>query len=287
MPAALVLLALAICAAWANPIPVGPWRVAPWLLLFIAAVVAGMLTGMLEWPALVALGALIYCAYRAGDQNTSKAQQWVFGMATALLTLALALHKLPGFHNPILLADAVLTPDAAPFTQYANFDKGAAGAILLAFLCRQARSREAWRKTVGVILSIGLATIVVVIGAALMLGHIRFVPKLIAYAPVFLLVNLFFTCVAEEAFFRGFIQERLASATTGLRGGGYLAVAASALLFGLAHMGGGAVMVVLATLAGLGYALAYAKAGTIEAPILVHFSLNAVHFIGFSYPYLR
>lgn len=287
MLAAFVLLALAICATWANPIPVGSWRVAPWLVLFIAAIAMGMLTGLLEWPALVALGALTYCAYRSGHKDASTAQQWGFGIATALLTLVLALHKLPGFHNPVLLADAVLSPDAVPFTQYANFDKGAAGAILLAFLCRQSRSRQAWRKTVHVTLSVGLATIVIVIGTALMLGHIRFDPKLIAYAPVFLLVNLFFTCVAEEAFFRGFIHERLARAMAGRRGGVYLAVAGSALLFGLAHAGGSGAMVILATLAGLGYAAAYAKAGTIEAPVLVHFGLNAVHFIGFSYPYLR
>ncbi|TCS35128.1 hypothetical protein EDC30_11141 [Paucimonas lemoignei] len=287
MPAAFVLLALAVCATWARPMAVGRWRLAPWLLLFIAAIVAGMLTGVLEWPGLIALAALAYCAYRTGRNDASRAQQWVFGIATALLTLALALHRLPGFHNPVLLANAILAPDAAPFTQYANFDKGAAGAILLACLCRQAGSAKAWRKSSSLALVIVLATIAIVLVTALMLGHVRFAPKLIAYAPVFLLVNLFFTCVAEEAFFRGFMQERMARALACRRGGAYLAIAVSALLFGLAHAGGGAVMVMLATLAGLGYAIAYAKAGTIEAPILVHFALNAVHFIGFSYPYLR
>lgn len=286
MPAAFVLLALAICATWINPVSTGRGRVAPWLLL-IAAIAVGALTGLLEWPAVVALFALKYSAYRAWHRDASRAQQWAFGIATALLTLALALHKLPGFNNPLLLANTVLTPDAAPFTQYANFDKGAAGAILLACLCRRAGSREAWRKTWRVSLSIGLVTIVMVIGAALMLGHIRFAPKLIAYAPVFLLVNFFFTCVAEEAFFRGFVQERLMRAMAGKPHGAYLAMAISALLFGLAHAGGGAVMAILATLAGLGYAAAYTKAGTIEAPVMVHFALNAVHFIGFSYPYLR
>ena len=38
--------------------------------------------------------------------------------------------------------------------------------------------------------------------------------------------------------------------------------------------------------AGLGYALAYQSTQRIEAPVLVHFALNAVHFIAFTYPYL-
>jgi hypothetical protein len=284
---AFVLLVLAICATWAESLSIGTRQVKPWLLLFSAAVLTGWLTGLLQWQAVVLLILLVYCAWRAGQEKAGRTQRWGFGIVTALLTLGLAAHRFAGFNNPILIADAVLTPDAAAFTQYANFDKGAAGAILLACLCRHSRSREEWRQSINTTLAIGIVTVVVVIGVAWMLGHVRPAPKLPAYTPVFLLVNLFFTCVAEEAFFRGFIQERLARALAGQRGGAYLAVAVSALLFGLAHAGGGAVMVVLATLAGLGYAFAYAKAGTIEAPIMVHFALNAVHFIGFTYPYLR
>lgn len=45
--------------------------------------------------------------------------------------------------------------------------------------------------------------------------------------------------------------------------------------------------VALATVAGAGYGWAYQRAGgRIEASILTHFALNAVHFFFFTYPAL-
>jgi hypothetical protein len=45
--------------------------------------------------------------------------------------------------------------------------------------------------------------------------------------------------------------------------------------------------VALATIAGLGYGWIYQRTGRIEASILTHFALNAVHFFAFSYPALQ
>lgn len=71
---------------------------------------------------------------------------------------------------------------------------------------------------------------------------------------------------------RGFMQAELAR----LGGGGWtiFAISASAVLFGLAHFGGGATYVVAATLAGLGYALAYHRTQRIETAMAVHFGLR-------------
>ena len=60
-----------------------------------------------------------------------------------------------------------------------------------------------------------------------------------------------------------------------------------AVLFGLAHAAGGPLLVLLAALAGAGYSLAYAATRRIESAVLAHFVLNAVHFVGFSYPHLQ
>lgn len=50
---------------------------------------------------------------------------------------------------------------------------------------------------------------------------------------------------------------------------------------------GGPTYVVLSTVAGVGYGRAYLHAGNrIEASLLAHFTLNAVHFLGFTYPAL-
>lgn len=280
------LLALAVCTAWLDPLRLGSFRLAPWAVLFSAAIIAGLMAGLLDWQAPIALGALVLTAYLTGRDDAGKRQAFCFGIMTALLALALALHAVPGFHNPVLTAGTRFTSDAVPFTQYANFDKGAVGLILLVFLCRRSRSWASLRASFKRMLPVAAVTVVMVMGMALAADHVAFAPKLLPYLPIFLVVNLFFTCVAEEAFFRGFLQEKLMgqSVKSGLRAA--VAVILSALLFGLAHAGGGPVLVVLATLAGLGYAIAYARTRRIEAPILAHFGLNVVHFVLFTYPAL-
>ena len=133
-----------------------------------------------------------------------------------------------------------------------------------------------------------VATAAVSIGIALAAGYVRFEPKWPGAAPAFLVANLLFTCVAEEAFFRGLVQERLMRLAESRRQPAWnaIAIAVSTLLFGLAHAAGGATWMLVATVAGLGYSLVYARTRTIEGAILVHFLVNAAHFLGFTYPRL-
>jgi membrane protease YdiL (CAAX protease family) len=56
--------------------------------------------------------------------------------------------------------------------------------------------------------------------------------------------------------------------------------------FGLAHLSGGLVYVVLAAAAGIGYGWIYARTRSIGAAIAAHAGLNTVHFALFTYPAL-
>ena len=281
-----ILLAAAICAAWAKPVALGRSSEKPWAPFFVASLALGVAAGVLRAPAIVALAAL------AGTSSmTARAPQRyarvLFGVTTAVLALALAIHKLPGFNNAVVIDAVTLSPGAIPFTQYANFDKGAVGLILLAFLCSRARS---WSEFGGVLkqcLPVLLATLVAVLGLATVIGAVRPDFKLSQLTMQFLAVNLFFTVVAEEAFFRGFLQHRLAASLARWRSGKWIAVICSALLFGAVHLPGGVPYALLATVAGFGYAYAYHATQRIEAPIFLHVALNAIHFIAFSYPALR
>lgn len=279
------LLGLSIGATWLAPIRMAKqFSIAPWLLLLVGAIVAGLAQGYLSWAALIGLGALGVVAYMASRSEANRLQRILFGFLTALLALALALHLVPGFHNPLLVANMKFSADAMPYSQYANFDKGAVGLLLLALLANRARTAAEWREVLRRIVPIAAITAIAVIAAAIAAGYVRPDFKLPAYTPIFLATNLLFVCVAEEAFFRGFLQERLSRSLSGVRFGEPIAIVCSAGLFGVVHLAGGPVYAGIAALAGLGYAYSYAVAKRIEAPILVHFGLNAVHFIGFTYP---
>jgi membrane protease YdiL (CAAX protease family) len=91
--------------------------------------------------------------------------------------------------------------------------------------------------------------------------------------------NLLFTCVAEEALFRGCIQQGVASRSTPWAG-----LLVASLLFGAAHLAGGPLLVLFAALAGACYGLAFQLSGRLSVAILLHFLFNFAHLALFTYP---
>ena len=281
-----IVLALAISATWLKPVSFAAQAaVAPWAALFGLALLCGWIAGVLQAPAIVALAMFGGAAWLTA-KGAPKYVRMVSGIVTALLAFALAIHKLPGFSNPVVIAGAVFSSDAAPFTQYANFDKGAVGLILLAFLCGRVRSRVELGGVLKKTWPVMLVTVAAVMAFAVGVGFVHPDFKLPSVTLQFIVVNLFFTVVAEEAFFRGFLQARLAASLARFRYGPWIAVLISALLFGAAHLAGGPAYALLATIAGLGYAYVYQTTQRIEAPILIHIVLNTIHFVGFTYPFI-
>lgn len=280
-----VLLCLSICAVWITDVGgADACRVRLWQPLFIAFIASGLYFGQLTWPAVLALAAIWACAetsmqLRPGSVTTA------LTVATLLLALALAVHLLPGFNNPLIASDLRLGAHSPPITQYASLDKGAAGLVLVAYYCRRVEGRAEWPAVAGTGLAAGVATSFVVVGPVAALGFIAPDPKLPHFALMWVAINLLLTCVAEEAFFRGVVQERLMRVFERSAHWRWVPLAVSSVLFGLVHAGGGIALIVGATLAGVGYGAAYGQTRRIEAAVLAHFTLNAVHFFGFTYPY--
>ncbi|HYD79134.1 MAG TPA: CPBP family intramembrane glutamic endopeptidase [Paucimonas sp.] len=255
-----------------------------WLALFAVAVAAGLVGGFLRPAALLSIGMLFLAAYLATRSSVKPVVRAGFTILTLLLSLALALHAIPGYANPQLLKDVQFSNQSAPFTMYANFDKGMVGLVLLLFFCRRSSSWSDFVAACRQQAPLAVILLAVVFGLGWAMGFIRPDVKFPAFLPVFAAINLLFVCVAEETFFRGVIQEKIAAALARPRHGEAVALVVSGLLFGLAHLGGGWKFALLASVAGLGYAALYARTRRIEIPILAHFLLNLIHFVGFTYP---
>ena len=285
MNPAFCLLVLAICCVWAPSLPIGGNRLPAWIPVFAAACAAGAYSGVLNGWALLALVGLAAMAY-GSRRSRSPGLRALLTTGAGALAFLLALHLVPGFRNPRLFDAIRLTLDAAPFTQYLNFDKAGAGLILLAVYARRCTSLAESRPVLAIASMATAATAVVALTIALMAGYVRADFKLLSQTLPFLGANFFFTCVAEEAFFRGLLQEKMENALAGNPSWKWFPAILSALLFGAAHIGGGLTFCILATIAGFGYAIAYSFTRRIEAAILTHFALNAIQFVGFTYPYL-
>lgn len=284
--AAYLLLGVAIAAVW-LPSRFELARVPPWAWLFAAACACALAAGVLAPIGLVALVALA-ALLRTAKQASGAAVRAFAAVLAAAFVLLLALHDVPGFANVLALDRVRFTPDAAPFTLYLNFDKGSAGLLVLAMLARRATDLPTFLRAVrtGVIACVGLVLPVAALGY--WIGWFGFAPKLPPQTLTFLLTNLFLVCVAEDGFFRTFVQQPLHDLVDGRRGvSGAVPIVVAALLFGLAHAAGGWQYVLLSAVAGIGYALAYARTRCVEAAIAAHFCTNALHFLLFTYPRLE
>ena len=280
------LLALAVCSLWLAPVKLRPGlTVAPWLCLLVLACASGLATGLLSLAAIAAIAVLGALAYAARHSKSGPLQVLLM-VAMGCMMLALSMHRFPGFVNPPLVTEMVISAAATPVTHRLNFDTAAAGLILFALFCVPARTAGQWRE-VGRHYWIILGTPLLVLPVGLLVGYVDVDLKLFAYTPVFIALNLLFTCVTEEAFFRGFIQVQLTRALDRWKAGPVIAMCVAALLFGLAHARGGWMFVGLASLAGLGYGYALLRSKRIETAILAHLAVNGIHFIALTYPRLN
>lgn len=277
-------LILAICAVWASPINLGSrLRVAPWMALYGAAVVCGVLAGHLAWQAVLGLMAFVAIAYVAST-TTNRPLVIATRVLTGLFVVALYANLIPGFTDVTLAKDMVVSENAKAFTHHAKFGPISTGLVLLAFFCAPIRSAQQWRDLLRQVAPIIGLTLVCVLGCGVVIGYLRPDFKFTPYTSTYLVANLFFTCVAEEAFFRGFLQEQLTRAMSPWRYGAHLATVIGVGLFGIAHARGGPSLILLATLAGGFYTLGYIKTKRVEGAILTHFAVNATHFLAFTYP---
>ncbi|AIL60835.1 CPBP family intramembrane glutamic endopeptidase [Pseudomonas alkylphenolica] len=240
---------------------------------YVFSLVNGSL-GLLALPSLIAL----LCA----GLLVSRSPHWqqLSGHALfVLLAFGLALHWLPGFHGAKVIDKVVFSNGAVPFSMYLNLDKPLIGLWLL-LACPWVLTMGGKRLLPSLVTTLP-AVIAACLGGAWLLGMIAWAPKWPEQAWLWVLNNLLLVSLTEELLFRGYIQGGLQR----LLKNQHLALFLAAGLFGLAHLGAGWQWVLLASLAGIGYGLAYRYGGLIAA-ILCHFGLNLAHFAGFTYPML-
>ncbi|MCH7371549.1 CPBP family intramembrane glutamic endopeptidase [Aeromonas sp. MR16] len=246
----------------------------PGLILLGLALLAALWLGRLSpFAALVSLAGLLLAW-----QTPSLPQPWR-GIALTLVLLwaiALTLHLVPGFDNLRVLDRVQAGPASVPFSLYLNLDKPLIFfGLLLAWPTLLGQGGPIrWRPLALLILPLAALLL-----AAWQLGALKPELGLPHWWWLFALNNLLFTCVAEEALFRGFIQQAIAK-----RRQIWVGILIASLLFGAAHLAGGPLLMLFAALAGACYGLAFLWSGRLSVAILLHFLFNFAHLAFFTYP---
>lgn len=261
-----------------------------WHCLMALSVVSGYFQGYINLYALLFTGlyvVLYYCVLNAKRAIIRAILSTVF----IISSLALALHWVPGFNNLPIVIDERITSDAITFTLYANFDKAMAGLFLCAYFYSNKKALKADSNKAGPLnvkqpIFIIIATVLASLTAALTLGLVSFNPKVPNFWLAFIAINLLFTCVAEEALFRGLLQTKLSQIITSTRLA-LLAPIMIAAMFALAHFAGGFNYVLVSFIAGLGYSYIFYKTQRLAWAIICHGLVNVCHFFWFTYPMLN
>ena len=274
----------------------------PWIAVFLAAFAAvfqaprsltmGLLAigyglafalGQLQVLAVIPLALLVGTGVLL-RRNPSPVGRLLCNAVFVVVAIGLFQHGLPGFHNLKVIDAARFTPDAAPYTMYLNFDKPLIGFwLLLTYPWVQSRKPLSVMAMSAIVAC--AVTSAVCLSIAFYAGSIAWAPKWPHLAWLWALNNLLLVAFAEEAFFRGYIQEGITRLMKSRRHAQWFGLLAGAVLFGLAHYQGGAQLVLLAGLSGIGYGLAY-RAGGLQSAMLTHFGLNLLQFGLFTYPFL-
>jgi membrane protease YdiL (CAAX protease family) len=282
------LLVLSIMSLWIprNIIHRQPYHIQLWQVIFLLSLLAALVWQFIHPISLLPIIIFAVGCYLTYQKQTPPWLKISGGLLVTLLAIGLMAHIIPGFSNPKIISNLQLSKDAILYNQFLSFDKALVGLFILAFGHQLLFAKKAWFDMLTTTIPLSAIVVIVVIFLAVLIGYVQFDLKLTALFFLWALPNLFFSCIAEEAFFRGFVQKHLEESLKKYKYGSATGLLLASLLFGLAHYAGGMSYIILATIAGIGYGLVYRQSKSIEASILTHFLVNVVHFIFFTYPVL-
>lgn len=287
-----VIVAIGLCYSRLQ-LGVGRMRVPAWAVLgaicSLAALAFGPERGGIGWQGLGWLIILSMTAvlYRFVPYEGPR-KRWIKEGAFLLLLVIsyqLLCNTLPGFGEAVVFADVILGHSVFGSSLKLHFNQAMVGLILFGVLVTPIRS---WKELKTALWYARYAPILLT--AVYAIGVMQWLSedfKFNQYVAWYWLANLFFVCIAEEAFFRVLIQRRL----EGYIGGKgnetiYLAAVITAVIYTITHYNPAIPIpeMPLVFLSGLVFGYVYAATRRIELSILCHLFYNGITMMVFVYP---
>jgi membrane protease YdiL (CAAX protease family) len=239
-----------------------------WGSLLGLSIVCGLITGIIHWLGLIFLLILIgaWVLY-------AKKPNFALFAALTIATIIFHLRLVPGFEL-VMITSKFKMGLHGPIT----------GLLPLALLVPLSKTANDWKKVLKG-LGLGFGGIGIMAILATIAGATHWEMKLPAYMALRAWSNLNLTCMAEEGFYRGFLQTRLIGYFHNTQWGKVAGLLLTSAIFTFDHIfwSPNATILAFVFIASLLYGGVYLLSGKIESAILTHFSLNMIHMIFFNY----
>lgn len=211
-------------------------------------------------------------------------KRFFVGLVCFALSQVMLWRLVPGLDN-FYVGNMTLKEGSIPLTLWWNIDKPLLSILILGLVPFSKLTLQKWRTVTVQSFPIITLCALCLIPLALLSQMIRWSPGLPAMAGQLLIRNLIFVVIAEEIFYRFFLQNALYDLARHFKLSPWWALAAITLLFAVCgHASGGPLYAAFAGIAGFFYGYAYHTTKRIEAAIIVHFSINVLHMLLFTYP---
>jgi len=279
----LILTILPTTAVWFNR---SYFKIPFWCLVLCSCTTIATLMGLMKWQGLLAIIIPLVLSTLINLKPTNTIIVKSFKVLLVGYCLILGLNILPFFERITFVAPELVGNGTIPVGLQFSLAKPLSGILLLGLLAPTISTYfdfKEYCKAQKFIIGVAGPTLIVLC-IAFALG-LRFDVKFVSWWYLFVISNLVFTVVAEEAFFRGAIHYPL------LQKFGqkvWVPVIVAIIFAGLHYspvgvFNGKALLMVF--FAGVVYGYSFQKYGKIEFSILTHWLVNSLHFVFFTYPF--
>lgn len=237
---------------------------------------------------LVIIFAMALSFYQYFWQHNKPIGFYLCWLVAIILGVAVGVYRPSDFNYPLVFSVNQFYEGGLPFSLYVNIAKLFAGYIIICLLFTSKSQSNIYIKSrvQQYLLAVGLGLLILIVAYHFL--DFRFHLKALNYILLFAAVNLLVTCVTEEAFMRLLLQAELQKLIARKFNNRYaqeiIPLLLATLVFVLTHFTHDAPTMWVFGLAGFIYSVVYCLTKNLWACIVVHFTVNIMHFAFLTYP---
>lgn len=251
------------------------------------SLICGYLGGSINTEAsLVVIVYFLACLlfFRCDVSNWAKTVLWliIFCLSTFMMQGIFL-----GFKDWKILINETISADAAPYTLNLDIAAAFTGLGLLLFGFKNISSKRVFIDALTKSAPAMILCLVIIMLSALTVGIVQFEPKVPNFLLTWMLINLFVYSVSQEMVFRYFLLGSLLDILEGYRFAGLFGMLVCSAIYLTYLMPLTLGYAVAAFIASMFFSFVFVKTRKIEMSIILHFLLNLMHILLFTYPMLK